>query len=137
MMAPHRVSATVMVTYFNAEDAERVERRMREILGKRGRTWKLTLLSDRPPMKERAAGVRLAKTLEELCRDLELPVGHHSSAWPSVAGLVPARVGCVCGLGPVCRDRGTAAEAIQRVSLVQRALLLAAYLGKRERERTR
>ncbi|MDE0333654.1 MAG: ATP-grasp domain-containing protein [Defluviicoccus sp.] len=135
MMAPHRVSATVMVTYFNAEDAERVERRMREILGKRGRTWKLTMLSDRPPMKERAAGMRLARALEAVCRDLELPVGHHSSAWPSVAGLVPARVGCVCGLGPVCRDRGTAAEAVQRVSLVQRALLLAAFLSESGRER--
>ena len=137
MMAPHRVSATVMVTYYDVEDAERAERRMREILGRRGRRWKLTLLSDRPPMKERAAGLRLAKVIEEMCRELELPVGHHSSAWPSVAGLVPARTGCVCGLGPVCRDRGTATEAVQRVSLVQRALLLAAFLSKLRGERGR
>ena len=137
MMAPHRVSATVMVSYFDVEDAARAERCMREILGKRGRKWKLTPLSDRPPMKERAAGLRLAKALEEVCRGLELPVGHHSSAWPSVAGLVPARTGCVCGLGPVCRDRGTSTEAVQRVSLVQRALLLAAFLGKPKGDRGR
>ena len=137
MMAPHRISATVMVTYFNVEDAERVERRMKEILGKRGRKWTLTLLSDRPPMKERAAGLRLAKALEEICKELELPVGHHSSAWPSVAGLVPARTGRICGLGPVCRDRGTAMEAVQRVSLVQRALLLASFLSKPRGERKR
>ena len=36
MMAPHRVSATIMVSYFNVEDAERVERRMKEILGQQG-----------------------------------------------------------------------------------------------------
>ena len=135
MLAPHRVSATVMVTYFNLEDAERVEHRIKEILGKGRRKWKLTLISDRPPMKERAAGLRLTRNLEEVCRGLELPVGHHSSAWPSVAGLVPARIGCVCGLGPVCRDRGTATEAVQRVSLVQRSLLLAAYLSTTGRER--
>ena len=130
MMAPHRVSATVMVAYFDVDDAERVERRMKEILGSRGRRWKLTLLSDRPPMKERAQGLRLAKAIEEVSRELQLPVGHHSSVWPSVAGLVPAKVGCVCGFGPVCRDRDTSKEAVQRVSLVQRALLLAAFLSK-------
>ena len=130
MMAPHRVSATVMVAYFNVDDAERVERRMKEILGSRGRRWKLTLLSDRPPMKERAQGLRLVKAIEEVSREPQLPVGHHSSAWPSVAGLVPAKVGCVCGFGPVCRDRDTSKEAVQRVSLVQRALLLAAFLSK-------
>ena len=137
MMAPHRVSATVMVTYFNVEDAERVEQRMKEILGSKGRRWKLTLLSDRPPMKERAPGQRLAKAIEEVSQELQLPVGHHSSAWPSVAGLVPAKVACVCGFGPVCRDRGTAKEAVQRVSLVQRALLLAAFLAKPQKERSR
>ena len=130
MMAPHRVSATIMVAYFDVDDAERVERRMKEILGSRGRRWKLTLLSDRPPMKERAQGLRLAKAIEEVSRELQLPVGHHSSVWPSVAGLVPAKVGCVCGFGPVCRDRDTSKEAVQRVSLVQRALLLAAFLSK-------
>jgi len=130
MMAPHRVSATIMVAYFDVDDAERVERRMKEILGSRGRRWKLTLLSDRPPMKERAQGLRLVKAIEEVSRELQLPVGHHSSVWPSVAGLVPAKVGCVCGFGPVCRDRDTSKEAVQRVSLVQRALLLAAFLSK-------
>ena len=130
MMAPHRVSATIMVTYFNVKDAERVERRMKEIMGRRGRRWTLTLLSDRPPMKERTPGLRLAKAIEDVARELQLPVVRQSSAWPSVAGLVPAKVGCVCGFGPVCRDRGTSKEAVQRVSLVQRAFLLAAFLSK-------
>ena len=130
MMTPHRITAEIAVAYFNIEDAAHVERRMREILGRRGRRWKLTLLSDRPPMKERAQGLRLARAFEDVARTLELPAGHHSSAWPSVAGLVPAKVACICGLGPVCRDRGTSREAVQRVSLVQRALLLATFLSR-------
>ena len=130
MMTPHRVSATILVTYFDAADAERVEKQIREILGPRGRRWRLTAQSDRPPMKDRASGLRLAKEVEAVAQELQLPVGHQSSAWPSVAGLVPARVACLCGIGPVCRDRGTSREAVQRVSLVQRALLLAAFLSK-------
>ena len=81
-------------------------------------------------MKERTPGLRLAKAIEDVARELQLPVVRQSSAWPSVAGLVPAKVGCVCGFGPVCRDRGTSKEAVQRVSLVQRAFLLAAFLSK-------
>ena len=87
MMAPHRVSATIMVTYFNVKDAERVERRMKEIMGRRGRHWTLTLLSDRPPMKERTPGLRLAKAIEDVARELQLPVVRHlrhgcrSQAW--------------------------------------------------------
>ncbi len=130
MMTPHRVTAEIAVAYFNVADAERTERRMREILGRRGRRWKLTQLSDRPPMKARAQNLRLAKAFEEVAGTLELPAGQHSSAWPSVAGLVPAKVACLCGLGPVCRDRGTSREAVQRVSLVQRALLLATFLSE-------
>ena len=130
MMTPHRVTAEIAVAYFNVADAERVERRMREILGRRGRRWKLTQLSDRPPMKARSQNLQLAKAFEEVAGKLELPAGRHSSAWPSVAGLVPARVACICGLGPVCRDRGTSREAVQRVSLVQRVLLLATFLSR-------
>ena len=44
------------------------------------------------------------------------------------AGLVPERTACLCGLGPVARDLGTPHEAVQRISLVQRTLLLARYL---------
>ena len=113
MMAPHRVSATIMVTYFNVKDAERVERRMKEIMGRRGRRWTLTLLSDRPPMKERTPGLRLAKAIEDVARELQLPVVRQSSAWPSVAGLVPAKVGCVCGFG---RSAATGAPPKKRFS---------------------
>lgn len=52
-----------------------------------------------------------------------------SSAWPSVAGLVPSRTPCVCGLGPVAFDVQTPHERVQRISLVQRTLVLADYLA--------
>ena len=130
MMVPHRVTAAIMVTYFDAADAARVEEQVEAILGNGRQRWTLTQVSDRPPMRERAPGLRLAKALEEVGRELQLPMSRQSSVWPSAAGLVPARIACICGIGPVCRDRGTALEAVQRISLVQRTLLLAAFLAK-------
>jgi len=84
--------------------------------------------SDRPPMKDRAVNDRLAKAIEGIASEFELPFARETSTWPSVAGLVHSRVSAVCGAGPVCRGRGTPQEAVQRVSLIQRTLLLAEYL---------
>jgi hypothetical protein len=58
----------------------------------------------------------------------EIPLNKETSLWPSVAGLVPPQVPVVCGLGPVARGLYTGQEAVSRISLVQRTLLLAAYL---------
>ena len=89
------------------------------------------MLSDRPPMPSRRGGARLAKALETVATELEIPLKKSSSSsWPSVAGLVPAKVACLCGIGPVARDLRTPDESVQRISLVQRTLLLAEYLAK-------
>jgi D-alanine-D-alanine ligase len=46
-----------------------------------------------------------------------------------VAGLVPSSRAVICGLGPVARDVDTPQEAVLRLSLMQRTLLLAQYLS--------
>lgn len=60
----------------------------------------------------------------------DISLGRQSSAWPSVAGLVPKDTACLCGIGPVARDLRTPQEAVQRISLVQRTLLLAGFLAE-------
>ena len=112
-----------------ASVADEVEATMRACMGKRGPKWKLELISDRPPMGERRVNTELARVLERTANRWEIPLKRESSVWPSVAGLVGNRAACVCGLGPVARDLGTPQEAVQRISLVQRTLLLADYLG--------
>ena len=128
-MLPHRVTASILVTYFDVADATQAEEGMKKILGKRAPKWTLTMLSDRPPMKDRAGGVRLAKAFEAVAEEFQLPISRETSIWPSVAGLVPPRTACISGAGPVCRDRGTPREAVQRVSLVQRTILMAGVLA--------
>ncbi len=131
MSVPHRLEATVVITHPDSKAADEVEEKMRAIFGKRGLRWELDMLSDRPPMQNRRGGARLAKELEAVAKELEIPLKKtSSSSWPSVAGLVPAKVACLCGIGPIARNLRRPDESVQRISLVQRTLLLAEYLAK-------
>jgi D-alanine-D-alanine ligase len=130
MLLPHRVAATILVTYPEPMIAATIEARMREMIGKKGLRCELEPISDRPPMTERRATLRLAKALQRVADDWEIPLKRESSVWPSVAGLVPSRTACLCGVGPVARDLGTPHEAVQRISLIQRTLLLAEFLAR-------
>jgi len=128
MRLPHRVSATPMLTYLDPKAADGVAAKIRAKLGKKGPHWELLRESDRAPMKDRPVNVRLFKQLSVLATELEIPLKRDSSTWPSVAGLVSAKVACLCGVGPATDNRGTPQEAVQRISLIQQTLLLATFL---------
>lgn len=127
LMVPHRVDATVIVTYPDRAGVDELEAQIREALGKDAR-WSFEQVADRPPMHERMATAALADKLTSVAAAWELPFGVETSVWPSAAGLVPEHTAVVCGLGPVACDVHTPQEAVSRVSLVQRTLLLAGYL---------
>ena len=134
MFVPHRVEVSLMMSYLEAALADETEAAMRAALGRSGPRWRLERLDDRPPMPDRPNNTALVEALEEAAVRWEIPLERESSAWPSVAGLVPAGTAVVCGMAPVTRDRGTPDEAVQRISLVQRTLLLTEYLiGRLER----
>lgn len=134
MLLPHRVAATLLVSYLDAGVADQHEELMRDALGKPGLNWKLTLLADRPPMKDRAVNKRLFKALSNSAEELQFRLKTEWSRWPSVAGLAPSPTACLCGLAPVTRDRGTPGEAVQRISLIQRTLLITDFLMKHAQE---
>jgi D-alanine-D-alanine ligase len=127
---PHRITATILLTYPNAKVANGTEERMRDILGDKGPRWDLELISDRPPMLERRRNLQLVNSLAKVAEAWDIPLKHESSSWPSVAGLVPAKTACVGGIAPIARDVCTPNEAVQRASLVQRTLLLAQFLAE-------
>jgi len=130
MLLPHAVDVTLMLSYGEESVADRAEDQIKEILGKEGYKWNLKQLSDRPPMAKRPANQRLAESLAEVAAQWDIPFGRESSLWPSVCGLVSSSVAAVCGLGPVTRDLYTPREAVERISLLQRTLLLAEFLVK-------
>jgi D-alanine-D-alanine ligase len=128
MRLPHEVSATVLMTYPETAVADSTEQRMREMLGKNRFRWRLERISDRPPMKSTKKTQKLAKDLEKMAELWGISIKSQSSAMPSVAGLAPASVATLCGLGPITKDLYTPHESVGRTSLMKRTLLLAQYL---------
>jgi D-alanine-D-alanine ligase len=128
MRLPHLCRAELLMSYLDKNAAQQAEKNMREILGKEGYSWILEKVSQRPPMKEKRKSQPLVKKLLAVAGEWELPLDKKSSLWPSCAGLVPDNVGVVCGIGPVAQDLYTPQESINRISLVQRTLLLAQFL---------
>ncbi len=133
MRLPHKVTATLVLNYRDSEIADRAEEEMRDILGRGGPKWDLSVQSVRPPFAGTAVQRRLCDSLVRIASDLSVPLRAKSSAWPSVAGLISHATPFVCGIGPTTIDAGTPQEAIERISLVQRTLLLATYLASRTR----
>jgi D-alanine-D-alanine ligase len=130
MRLPHRVTATLIMTYPDLKTADRTEERIRSLLGKRGPKWELIQEADRPPMRERPINTRLYNALAEVAEEHGVKLNRDSSAWASVAGLVPAKTAAVCGFGPTTVERGTPQEAVSRMALVQRTLILADFLAR-------
>ncbi len=129
MLLPHLLTATILVSYPEEKIGEMLEQQIREILKHKGLRVQLELISARPPMKERRANARLLKALEDVASDWEIPLRRESSVWPSVAGLIPSSTGALCGVGPVARNIYTPDEAVDRISLLQRTLLVAEFLA--------
>jgi D-alanine-D-alanine ligase len=127
-LLPHRVEASLIVSYPTAKSADRVEQEIRGILGKKGPKWSLNLVSDRPPMLDRKGNRRFLEEVLNVARQRDIPLSHETSATPSVAGLVPEGTAVLCGLGPSADSPNTPQEAVQRIGLFQRTLLLTAIL---------
>ncbi len=130
MLLPHQVTATLLMSYPDEAVADDVEQQIRGFLNGKGVKTSVRMLSKRPPMKERKATTRLAKTFEELASKWEIRFKRETSVWPSVGGLVPATAGVVCGMGPVARNIYTPDESVDRISLIQRTILLAEFLNE-------
>ena len=130
LLLPHIVTVSLMLTYPDTRAGDAVETRMREILDTAGGKWSLEKVADRPPMKNRKINARVLEPLEEIAEEWEIPLAMESSVWSSAAGLVPQTTATVCGLGPVGTDLYTPQEAVQRISLMQRTLLLAQFLSR-------
>ncbi|MFC1781717.1 D-alanine--D-alanine ligase, partial [Planctomycetota bacterium] len=130
MLLPHRIILTISVSYGDERMADTAERQIKEILGNGMVKYNLQMASDRPPMKLRNCNRHLAKKLTVIAEQWDIPIAQESSLWPTIGGLVPKGTGAVCGLGPVAKNLYTPQEAVQRISILQRALLLAEFLLK-------
>ena len=128
MLLPHRVKVTLYSSFAKIKTGDELESRMEKILGKGSIKWSLNCISNRPPMKAKKKNNPQIETLKEIAKKWDIPFDIESSLWPSVGGLVKQGTPVICGMGPSARDLYTSRECIERVSLIQRSLLLSQYL---------
>lgn len=130
VLLPHRISATVSVTYLNAKLADKAEIAIRDLLlaKAKGVRVRVETVSDRPPLLRKKNNRPLISRIKGICREWNLPFEEDASLLPSAAGEVPPDIPVVCGLAPASRDMFTPFEAIHRGEFLQRTLLLALFL---------
>jgi len=128
MLLPDRIEVTILLSYLDPRVAANAEDSIKEIIRGGGVNSALSLVSDRPPMRDRNKNRTLLNQLKETAEQWDIPVDDETSLWPTVAGLVPPTVPVVCGVGPVARDLNTYKESVSRVSIMERTLLLAQFL---------
>ena len=107
---------------------------MKQVLGKGKVRWSLDCISNRPPMKVKKKDNLQIDALSDIAKQWDIPFETVSSLWPSVAGLVKQGTPVICGMGPCAKDLYTSRECIERVSLIQRTLLLSQYLISKLKE---
>jgi D-alanine-D-alanine ligase len=128
---PHRVTAELLVSYGSQRALEGVDEQLRQLLRDKGVSVSLEVESDRPPMAERAATKALAARFAGEGERWDIAIGSDTSSLPSAAGLVPEGTPVLCGVGPVATDLSTPQERVQRISLIQRTLVLSQVLAHR------
>lgn len=131
MLLPHRIQATLLTSYPTQKAGNELDEKIRQTLGMSKIKWNLEMASNRPPMRTKKRKNQLVDSLKEVAAAWDIPFGVESSVWPSVAGLVQQGNPVLCGMGPVVRDLYTAREAVERISIIQRTLLLSEYLAKK------
>ncbi|GAB4334835.1 MAG: hypothetical protein Kow0089_04230 [Desulfobulbaceae bacterium] len=131
MLLPHQVVITLLTSFPTRKAGDELEETIRQILGSVKWKWDLETVSDRPPMRTRRKNNPLLDSLERIAHEWDIPFAMESSVWPSPGGLVKPGTPVICGMGPIARDIYTSRETVQRISIIQRSLLLSQYLLSR------
>ncbi|KUO59907.1 MAG: D-alanine--D-alanine ligase [Gracilibacter sp. BRH_c7a] len=129
VLLPHRVQATIYVTFLDEKMARDAEEKIKEIFKQnaRGIQSYVEKLVERPPL-QRKKNNPLIKRLSLLCEEWKIPFGIESSLLASAAGEIPPSIPVICGFGPASKGLYTPNEAIHRGELIQRSFLLAMLL---------
>ena len=127
---PHRVTASLLATYRDEAQADELEKEIRAILGRGVNRWELTVDWDRPPMAETPEGAMLLEEMNSAAAPHDIRFQRETSSLASLGGLVGPETPVICGVGPVAHNRGTANENIERISLIERTLVMAEFLAR-------
>jgi D-alanine-D-alanine ligase len=129
VLMPHRVTATIAITYIDEAMAEKTEIELHKLFkaSKQGMKTYVEKITERPPLLHKKEHQLLTK-LQKWSEAYQLPFGTESSLLATAAGNVPVDTPTVCGFAPASKHLFTPNEAMHRSELVQRSVLLALYL---------
>lgn len=129
VLLPHRVKATISITFIDEDQAIRAEKQLKDVIKSNSRGIKsfIEKLSERPPFVYNEANP-LVKRIGELCQEWQIPYGTESSLLATAAGEIPDNIPVVCGFGAASKGLFTPNEAIHRGELIQRTFLLSLLL---------
>ena len=133
VLLPHRVNATLYITYLDKEQALEAEEKLRKILASKTKGVKTYLqkLEERPPLLKKRNNLSLKK-LAATASDWNIPFGTETSLLPSAAGEIDKKINVLCGFSPASNGLYTPNESIRRKELVEKILLLALYITNKD-----
>ncbi|MBU9713548.1 M20/M25/M40 family metallo-hydrolase [Evansella tamaricis] len=131
VLLPHRVRATIYVTFIDEVLAEEVEEQIRKTFKTNSSTQGMhsyvEKIVERPPLI-RKKNNPITKRLKELSKQWNIPFGTESSLLSTAAGEVSKSIPVICGFAPASKGLYTPHEAIHRGELIERSFLLALLL---------
>lgn len=131
VLLPHRVRATVYVTFLDASLADEAETQLRNLFTTSEQDdirVHVEKLEERPPLNRSDNCLSIISRLKQISEAWKLPFGVESSLLPSAAGEIPENIPVICGFGPASQNMYTPHEGVHRGELLQRALLLTLFL---------
>lgn len=129
-LQPYRVDLSVICSYKRSEAADRVNAEVQRLFegSKEGVRVFLEPVIDRPEYTAGSGDKQLGEALCQAAQRWQIELAAASALLPSVAGLVPGEVPVVCGVGPAAFESYTTSESVNRLSLMQRTLVLSEFL---------
>ncbi len=130
MLMPHRISATLYITYLDSHKAKLAEKKLRDIFKSKNAQLKtfVETLEVRPPFIQNESSKKLLETLKAISSPWVKTLESESTLLPSPAGLIDNDKAVVCGLVPGSKKLHTAEESINRTEWVQKTLLITEFL---------
>ncbi len=130
VLMPHRITATIYITYLDATSARSAEIALRNAFKTSNRHLKtyVETLENRPPMIQNPNSKALSDALQSISASMGHTLESESTLLPSPAGVISTDKAVVCGLAPGSKKLFTSEESINRTEWVQKTLLITEYL---------
>ncbi|KAB3534810.1 M20/M25/M40 family metallo-hydrolase [Alkaliphilus pronyensis] len=129
VLLPHRVRATLYITFVDEKLANEAEKQISKIFksNSKGIQSYIEKMVERPPFIQ-SNNNKIINKVKTIAEKWNIPFGVESSLLATAAGEINNKIPVVCGFAPSSKGLYTPNEAIHRRELIERTLLLSMYI---------